>query len=121
MAKEGYLFIDHRASPGIPEAEAIQMGLDPALVKQGKVFEAATLRCGHCMSVFVKNPLRTRERSHCFQCNSYLCDGCGAAQKTTGYVHICGQEVIDKVTSGKFTLSGTSSLPVLTPTEIKNG
>ena len=46
--REGYLMVDHRASPGIPEDVARQIGMDPAQVKEGKLLEAATLTCSHC-------------------------------------------------------------------------
>jgi hypothetical protein len=29
------------------------------------------------------NPLRTRERAYCSQCDAYLCDGCGAVRAQT--------------------------------------
>lgn len=118
---EGYLFVDHRASPGLPEDIARKMGFDPNQVKEGAVFEAATLRCCHCPSVFIKNPLRTRERGHCYKCSGYICDACEIASKTSGYVHISAQEVIDKVTSGKYELTGTTSLPTLTRKDSTNG
>jgi hypothetical protein len=118
---EGYLFVDHRASPGIPEAKALAMGLDPKLVKEGKLYEAATLRCVHCPSVFIKNPRRTRERGHCFKCGGYICDACEAAAKMPGYVHMHEQEVIDKVTSGKYVMTGSTSLPNLIRKESTDG
>lgn len=31
---EGYVLIDHRASPGIPADLAVALGLDPMLVKE---------------------------------------------------------------------------------------
>lgn len=111
---EGYLIVDHRASPGISPEAALRMGLDPKLVGEGKVFEAATKKCAHCPSVFIKNPLRTRPRGHCFQCNDYICDACDAARQSPDWVHRPVQEIIDLVTSGKWDLSGSTSLPVLT-------
>lgn len=118
---EGYLFVDHRNSPGIPEAAALKMGLDPSAVREGKVYEAATLRCVHCPSVFIMNPLRTRERGYCPKCNGFICDACVIASKMPEYIHRSGQEVIEKVASGKFVMSGSTSLPVLTRKETSDG
>lgn len=118
---EGYLFVDHRASPGIPADQALRMGLDPNTVKEGAVLEAATMRCAHCPSVYIKNPLRTRERGYCFSCAGFVCDACQVASKLPGYVHQSAQEVIDKVQSGKFVMSGSTSLPILTPKGTNDG
>lgn len=87
--REGYLMIDHRASPGIPEDVAIKAGLDPKLVGEGKLLEYPTLTCSHCKVVVVKNPLRTRERANCVKCgNHYICDGCEAQARAPGYSHL---------------------------------
>lgn len=59
---EGYLMIDHRASPGIP-------GL-PAL------FESGIYICGHCQGTVLKHPMRKRERHACTKCGTVICDGC---------------------------------------------
>ncbi len=118
MAKEGYLTVDHRASPGIPADAARKMGLDPSLVGEGKLYEAATKKCAHCPSVFIMNPLRTRERAYCMQCGgAYICDSCNLARSMPDYVHHSAQEIVEKVASGKFIMTGTTSLPVLTRKE----
>ena len=46
----------------------------------GMYRELTTLTCAHCNRVVVLNPERTRERSHCWRCNAYVCDsvGCNA-------------------------------------------
>lgn len=85
---EGYLLVDHRASPGLPPDIARQSGYDPRHCGEGRVFEAATLTCSHCKCTVVKNPLRTRERAYCFKCNHYLCDGCAVAARHPDYVHL---------------------------------
>ena len=74
MRKEGYLTIDHRASPGLTQSQALWMGLDPKQVGEGKFMEAGTLTCCHCNSVVILNPLRIRERGHCRKCDAYICD-----------------------------------------------
>lgn len=86
--REGYLFVDHRASPGLPEDVARFMGMDPALAKEGKLFEAATLTCAHCKTVVMKNPKRMRPRASCMKCGGkYLCDGCGWEAYQPDYDH----------------------------------
>lgn len=114
---DGYLMVDHRASPGIPEAQAIRMGLDPAGVREGKVYETATLGCPHCGAHVVLNPLRTRERGHCFSCNRYVCDVCTIAMREPDYVHHTAIELAEIVASGRFDLTGTMSRPILKPKE----
>lgn len=78
---EGYLLIDHTASPGISEAEAIALGDPTQAVPEGRIFESATMTCKHCQAIVVLNPNRSREREWCFACDSYVCDTCGAAKK----------------------------------------
>jgi hypothetical protein len=88
MKDGGYLMIDHRASPGLPEDIALQNGLDPKQVGEGKIFEAATLTCSHCKCTVVKNPLRVRERAKCSKCGwHYICDICAVAMLHPDYVH----------------------------------
>lgn len=98
---EGYLMIDHRASPGLPPALALRLGIDPRHLGEGKLFETATMRCAHCTVSVIKNPDRTRERARCSKCHAYICDGCAA-------VPICRpiEQVIDE------TLDGKTPLPI---------
>jgi hypothetical protein len=96
--KEGYLMIDHRASPGIPEDIARLSGYDPALCGEGKLFETATLSCAHCRGVVIKNLLRTREREFCMKCGGrYICDVCAFNAAQPGYVHAPFDKVLDQV------------------------
>lgn len=95
MQREGYLIIDHQASPGLPEDVARASGLDPRLCGEGKVFEAATLTCSHCKASVVKNPLRQRERPYCPKCNHYICDFCEAQRLMPGYTHTPFEKIID--------------------------
>jgi hypothetical protein len=88
LKQQGYLIIDHQASPGLSEADALKAGLDPKLVGEGKVFEADTLTCAHCKTTQVKNTLRTRARSTCAKCNHhYICDLCAARAQAPDYTH----------------------------------
>lgn len=86
---EGWLMIDHSASPGIPADVARRIGLDPKQVGEGKKLEAATITCKHCGGAFLKNPKRTRPRGYCRQCDHYICDPCTAAMVLPDYVHRC--------------------------------
>ena len=96
MQREGYLLIDHRASPGLPEDIALMTGLDPALVKEGKMFEAGTLTCAHCKTTMVKNLFRTRERYNCPKCShKYICDYCAADMRAPDYDHKPFEKKVD--------------------------
>lgn len=94
MRQQGYLMVDHRASPGLSEQEALAAGYDPRLSGEGKVYEADTMTCSHCKSVVVKNPFRTRDRPHCFQCDHYICDICAVKAKTED-VHMPFSKLMD--------------------------
>lgn len=77
--RNGYLMIDHSASPGIPFHDANllrQLGHEAICVSSGKREEFKTQSCAHCGTVVVLNPARTRERGFCYKCFKYLCDGC---------------------------------------------
>lgn len=93
---EGYIMIDHRASPGTKE------------VPEGTLLEAATMHCAHCGSVVIMNPGRTRDRANCAKCGKYVCDTCAVIMKQPDYIHIpykkkienLYEEVNRKVTNG---------------------
>lgn len=75
-SQEGYLLIDHRASPGT------------TLVPEGAAYESATITCSHCQTVVVLNPLRTRERGYCRRCDHYVCDNPACNVECTPYTKI---------------------------------
>jgi hypothetical protein len=112
---EGELFVDHRASPGLPEDAAVRLGYHPSQVREGVVFESATYSCSHCQTVVVMNPLRTRERAYCRKCDRYICDNCDLVRCEADYVHHNIPEIVEKVHSGRFTLSGSMGRPILKP------
>jgi hypothetical protein len=98
FGREGYLMIDHRASPGIPEDIARASGLDPRFAGEGKLLEQATLTCSHCKAAVVKNPMRIRERHSCVKCGGhYICDGCHAKSMEPLYQHTPFEKVKDTV------------------------
>lgn len=117
----GEVFVDHSASPGIPKEQAERMGLDPTLYGEGKTATIPTLGCVHCGSHVIMNPLRTRERGLCLKCNAYICDPCTAAMHSPDYVHRTSKEIAEMVNSGKWSLSGTMSFPILTKIGGSNG
>lgn len=117
---EGELFVDHRASPGIPEDKARQMGYDPSQVREGSLFEAATIMCEHCHQILVKNPLRTRERAFCMQCGgAYICDLCDDERRKPDYVHMPFKKIVELVGSGEATVVRLGVQPLLIPTKGK--
>lgn len=110
---EGYLYIDHRASPGIPPDIALQMGLDPINCQEGKILESKTLTCAHCKSVVVPNINRTREREKCLKCSGrYLCDGCHFLTTLPDYEHTPFAKKVD--VAKDLEARGLSESPLLT-------
>lgn len=82
-ALTSYLMIDHRQSPGISPEEAAHIpGAIP--VGRGRMFESDTVNCSHCTRLIVLNPLRTRDRAYCPNCDRYICDECEAVRVATG-------------------------------------
>lgn len=71
-SREGYLLIDHRASPGVAELLVRRAGL-PGIAGQG-LFESATVTCSHCHAIVILNPNRSRPRGWCAACDAYVCD-----------------------------------------------
>lgn len=112
---EGYLFVDHRASPGLTEEQARAFGYDPFQCKEGKVFEASTFGCIHCGSHVVMNPKRTRARAYCNKCNQYICDWCDMARSDPNYVHTNVVQLQDLLNAGWGVSGGSMSNPLLTP------
>lgn len=94
---EGYIMVDNRASPGLPEDIARAAGYDPEQCRAGGLFEAATLTCSHCGNAFVKNPLRTRPRPYCNQCDHYICDICDGVRQQPLYEHRPFNQMMDEV------------------------
>lgn len=111
---DGYLLLDHRGSPGVSDDIARAAGL-PASAGRG-VFEASTLYCPHCGAHSVKNPERARAREYCKSCNHYICDFCHRASQAAEYVHRTFEDLALLVQSGKYTLAGSASAPILIPT-----
>jgi hypothetical protein len=82
LNKVGWLLIDHRDSPGLPDEMVHRAGM-PSGAGRG-VFQADTFTCVHCCRVVLMNPLRTRDRAWCAKCDRYICDACGAAMAASG-------------------------------------
>ena len=101
-ANEGYLMVDHRASPGLPVDVALAAGYDPSAVAEGKLFESVTLTCAHCKVVVVKNTARVRPRASCLKCGGhYICDGCNWQMSLADYSHLPYDKFVDLTVDGK--------------------
>jgi hypothetical protein len=96
--REGYLFVDHRASPGFTdEAMARRMGG----VVGSKLIEMKTLTCCHCKTPVLMNPLRQRERGKCPKCSmKYLCDFCWAETFLPDYDHTPHEKKVELALKG---------------------
>ncbi len=71
----GYLIIDHRNSPGIPDDLIPQVAaLGGVPVPGGQVGEVDTWTCAHCNAIVLKRPERTRPREVCRKCMKVVCD-----------------------------------------------
>ena len=112
---DGYLMVDHRSSPGIPEDLANKLGLDPLHSRGGALAEYATTGCPHCGAHVIFNPQRTRDRAWCSKCDRYICDWCDAARKEAGYEHRTFNEVADLVRDKGYTVTGPAGRFVLRP------
>lgn len=92
----GYFQIDHRDSPGLTDDEIVQCG-GPVPLGQGRAnFEADVVKCWHCQTMIILNPLRTRGRHFCYGCDHYICDNCYLDYKVSG---VCRSflKVIDEI------------------------
>lgn len=117
MVKQmGYLMVDHRASPGLPEDVARAAGYDPKLCREGKVYEADTMTCSHCKCSVVKNPFRTRERHFCAKCSGhYVCDICAYKATLPDYTHVPFEKIIEQHVNGQMHEQQGSPLTLLMP------
>lgn len=97
----GYLMVDHRASPGLPEDVARWAGYDPKQVAEGKIYEVDTLHCSHCDGTCIPNVMRTRPRAKCFECDNseghYICDACDYLRNQPGYTHTPYKKIVDEL------------------------
>ena len=77
-AREGYVQIDHRNSPGISPELVREINLKSGKgfpeVPEGMNFESATRVCCHCGTPVLLNPDRSRPRGYCRRCDAYHCD-----------------------------------------------
>lgn len=94
---DGYLVVDHRASPGLPSDFYEKLGVDVPAVGEGKMLDMATFTCSHCKCVVIINPYRTRERGYCQKCDHYICDICHEITTFPAYTHTPFDKIIDAV------------------------
>jgi hypothetical protein len=112
---EGYLMIDHRNSPGVPDAIAAAAGM-PLGAGRG-LHECAIVTCSHCGSGVMKNPDRRRAREWCKSCDHYICDRCAAVMAQTKICKTFNQlaeEVQEMATRGAGNAEIESSIILLT-------
>lgn len=85
-SQEGYLIIDHTASPGTGNLAASRdvSAKKVPIVPEGTRLEASIITCAHCQCGVILNPQRSHEREWCWGCNHYLCDNCGLVRKVDG-------------------------------------
>lgn len=81
--KEGYLMVDHRASPGLP-ADFYEKcyGIPSTGLARQSLYESAVATCAHCNTSVILNPLRTRARGYCPKCDDYICDNPACAAQS---------------------------------------
>jgi hypothetical protein len=95
-SREGYIFLDHRNSPGLPEDIALEAGFDPALCVSGQQMEVASLTCAHCGRVTPKSVYKGREYAECIKCDHYVCNVCAVEASKPDYVHLSFRQFVDK-------------------------
>lgn len=109
---DGYLLVDHRNSPGLPNEHTRRLGLPDGCMGEGTVYEGRTHGCPHCGAP----SLITRvERNWCRSCDLYICDYCEKARHLPGYEHFTMREVAEKFMTGKYHIMGTAHGPRLIP------
>jgi hypothetical protein len=134
---EGYLMIDHRASPGLPANFYDGLPWRGMTAAEGKLAESAVMVCRHCQQHVVKNLNRTRERGYCRRCDGYICDICELNSRAADYVHAPFKKIIDDVleagakglapsaASGMLTFApafaGNTHLPLMTAKDQNDG
>jgi hypothetical protein len=81
---EGYMLIDHRNSPGLPDDLPPIPGLQSVRAPKGVIVEMAIVVCRHCQVEIIKDPQRTRPRGYCPGCDHYICDRCEGVRIMAG-------------------------------------
>lgn len=109
--QEGWLYIDNRNSPGVPDETMVPLGL-PLQSGRG-LFETATYTCSHCHGIVILEPQRTRERGYCAGCDSRICDACNIIRAQT---MACAsmERTIEQTQE-----SAEKQSPILLPTELR--
>jgi hypothetical protein len=81
---EGYLWMTHKYSPGVPDELMVKGGYPAGAAHPDTIFESATFTCADCERVVIMNPDRSRARGYCPKCNHYLCDDCETVRVKSG-------------------------------------
>ena len=91
---EGYLLLDHRASPGvIGDAHFLPVG-------EGQKLECPTYTCSHCGTIVIVNPNRVRVRAWCAGCDHRICDRCDMLKRANGGVCKTLKQTLDELQEG---------------------
>ena len=112
---EGYFMMDHRNSPGVPDAEVVRQGLIPGAGRG--LFESATFTCPYCECVVVLNPDRSRPRNYDPATNHLICDGCEAIRKS-GQPMKTMKQIADEILNQRAKQVGTTEAfqsPIIIP------
>lgn len=94
--QEGWLMIDNRNSPGVPDQVMHRVSPELPPGSGRGLLETATVSCSHCQKQVIIRPDRERERAYCRSCDHYICDECAVILRVTG-VHRAFAQVIDDV------------------------
>lgn len=112
-ARESYVQIDHRESPGFDAELAHRLGLGRKGI--GSVnYESAVVHCCGCSRGVLLRPERSRERAFCRKCNSYMCDACATAV-AHGAPHVPIDKVLDNAREAAMKAEQRGSVLILPP------
>lgn len=111
---EGYLLIDHRASPGVSAEFVRASGKAAPFAGEGQMLEAPTITCSHCHQVLIVNPDRQRARGYCGKCDHYVCDRCEGLRVQTGVCRSMAQ-IFDEAQDHAARYLGREDDPAATP------
>lgn len=115
--REGYMLIDQRDAPRLPDDVLRSCGLGD-IDMRAKVVELPTFWCPHCTAHVVQNPKRntvSMPRHFCRKCGRLICDGCHAIMVMTG-VHKTFAELADDALEAAAKSVDPPASPIFLPT-----
>ena len=99
---EGYVMIDHRASPGVPAKILDELGLPHEAGRH--LYEGPTYTCGHCQRqvIVAVGAFGTREKRYvCRGCAHVLCQSCAEEKTRTGICNPFEKQVDELLTAAE--------------------